>query len=74
MIDEYTFIKSAPYLPRFYYPDKGTYERPTVIGTKNIPKWLPKELPDQNIVNWPSKDIRPPTPPIIEIRRIEAWF
>ena len=74
VIDEYTFIKSAPYLPRFYYPDKGTYERPTVVGTKNIPKWLPKELPDQNIVNWPGKDIRPPTPPIIEIRRIEAWF
>jgi len=73
VIDERAFMNAAPYLPAFYYADKGVYMKPKVKGKFKVPQGVPKELPDTDIREL-ENGIRRPAPPIINIRRIESWW
>ncbi len=74
VIDERTFLNAAPYLPAFYYADKGIYLKPKIKGKFQVPQGVPKELPDLDIEHELMRDIRGVAPPIINIRRIESWW
>lgn len=74
IIDEHAFLNAAPYLPTFYYADKGVYRKPGISGKFEMPQGFPKELPDRDIKNELKHDIRGVAPPIMNIRRIESWW
>ena len=74
VIDERAFLNAAPYLPAFYYADKGVYLKPKVKGNFQVPQGIPKELPDKDIEKVLPSEIRRPAPPIMDIRRIESWW
>jgi len=74
VIDELSFLHAAPYLPAFYYEDRGVYLKPGIRGKFKMPQSFPKELPDLDIEHELLGDIRGLAPPIINIRRIESWW